>query len=433
MRKSLIVGILKEANRNEERAPLTPCDVRWLKKRFIDVEVESSKKRIFSDRQYKRAGAQLVNTCRRATLLLGIKGPSLQSLKQNKIYMVFSHTIKGQCNSIPLLDACIKKGVTLIDYEKIEDQQDKRLVYFGRFAGICGAIDALCCVGKKLKAQGIDTPFSLMKMARDYSSLESAKRDVRKVAQRIKRKGFNKRLTPFVVGITGHGNVSYGIQEILALLNPVEIHPKDMQQFIKSSKGLPKRVYQIIFGRGEKLRLRDGRNFYCEEYLENPKKYESNMDIYLPYLNMLLHASYWDARYPRLVTKAMVNTQWSQQCRLSFIADISCDVGGAIELTYKTTTADKPVYTYNPHTKKYTGGHRAQGITILARDNLPTELPQEASEEFSSLIREYVYQIAVHGVSDITRHMAIPQEIRRAVIVERGALTKAYRYLEKCL
>ena len=135
-----------------------------------------------------------------------------------------------------------------------------------------------------------------------------------------------------------------------------------------------------------------------------------------------------------MVTKKMIHGLSKRDCsRLEFIGDISCDVNGSIELTYKTTTPDEPTFTYLPEKRQFIDGFKSEGITVLAVDNLPSELPKDASVEFGSVIREYVYQIAAHGVIDITQHAALPAETRRAVITEGGKLSENFRYLKKYL
>ncbi len=432
MGKPYTVCVLREAKENEARAPLTPEDVSWLKKRGIEVEVESSCRRVFGDGEYKRRGAKLVDKAGNASVLAGVKAPEPSDIRPNSIYMVFSHTAKGQAGGKPLLKECMKRNVTLVDYEKITDRRGRRLVYFGRFAGICGAVDSLYYLGRKLESEGIRNPFAGLGPARSYGSLDSLKSAIASAGRRIAKKGVDRKTAPFVIGITGRGNVSSGINEVLEPLDPMEIHPKDMDAFVRHQRKAAKRFYKIIFYREEKLRPRKKRGFYFEEYLENPGGFVSNMDRYLPHLNILLHASYWDPRYPRLVTKRMINALYKKRgFRLRFIGDLSCDVNGSIEMTYKTTTADNPTFTYYPDTKKYTDGCSAGGISILARDNLPSDLPGDASCEFSALIREYVYQIAAHGAKDLTAHVAIPREVRGAVIVDTGRIAGPYSYLRK--
>lgn len=434
MRKNLVVGIIRETKAWERRVPLTPADVAWLIKKGVRVEVESSTSRVFSDQDYKKHGARVLDKFKNANFLLGIKEPRIDDLYENKVYMLFSHTSKGQLNNIPLLKACLDQKNTLIDYEKIMDTHGKRLVYFGRFAGICGLVDSLHYLGKKLEGDGIDNPFLILKPSHEYGSLRAVKQAMVRVDHKIRRQGFPRKLTPFIIGITGHGNVAKGVQEILELLNPAEIHPRDMMKFVRHQKSMRHKVYKIVFIREERFKSRTGAGFYYEDYLNNPDNFESNFDVYIPYINLLVHTTYWDPRYPRLVTKKMVQKlSRSKPFRLEFIADISCDVEGAIELTYRTTTPAEPTFTYDFKKRKFVDGYKTNGITVLAVDNLPAELPKDASSEFSSLIREYVYQIAAHGIKDITNHVAIPIEIRNAVITQNNKLAKNYRYLKKSI
>jgi len=432
MKKNLHIGILRETKVGERRAPITPSDVKRLVKKGIKIEVESNPLRIFKDREYKKAGARIVNRFKKASLLVGIKEPQVDDLYPGKIYMLFSHTIKGQPKNMPLLKSFLRKNITLIDYEKVTDSHNKRLVYFGRFAGICGFVDGLHYLGKKLEWEGIKNPFLLIKPASEYSSYKNIKSDMEKLDYMISKKGFSRKISPIVIGITGHGNVSKGVAEVFEILNPEEIHPKDILQFIKHQRGVRNRIYKIVFLPEEKLRSKDNKRFYYEEYLKYPERYNSNLDKYLPYINMLVNGSYWDSKYPRMVTKKMVDKlSKKKNFRLRVIEDIASDIDGSIELTYKTTTREDPTFTYHPKTKNFIDGYLHNGVTILAMDNLPSELPKDASQEFSNLIREYVYEVASCGVHKIMGQAKIPDEIKRAVITENRKLTKNFRYLRK--
>jgi len=433
-RKKLVVGIIREDNENEKRAAISPDDVRWLIDKGIEVEVESSPNRIFSDKEYAQAGAKIINRVQKASFLVGVKAPTPANIISDKAYMIFSHAIKGQEDNIPLLEEMIRKGVTLLDHEKIRDTRGRRLVFFGRFAGICGFVDSLSFYGRKMKQRGIQTPFLKLKPSWKYASLEVLKKDMFKIGGLIRKKGISKRLTPFIIGVIGRGNVGRGIQEMLGIWDSVEVHPRDMRSFIRRRSHDNKKIYSIVFYREEKLCAKNGKKFYFEEYLKSPENFESNMSKYLPKLNMLFNASYWDFHYPRMVTKKMIRKMFlSKKPRLNFIADLSCDIGGSVELTYKTTTIRRPVYTYDPLTDTYRDGYKTKGITMFAIDNLPSELPRDSSENFSKLVREYVYQIAAHGSLNITEHVAIPAELRRAVVTQAGELTENYQYLRKYL
>ncbi len=434
MSKTLTIGILKETKYgSERRTPLSPKDVRWLIKRGISVEVESSPIRIFPDIDFERVGAKIVKKFKNASLLIGIKEPQIRDLYSNAIYMLFSHTVKGQSQNMPLLKEFLHKKITLIDYEKITDISGHRLVYFGRFAGICGLVDTLYYLGEKLEWKKIKNPFSRIRPAYQYDSLEEIKQEFARLNQRIHRQGLDKRISPFIIGITGYGNVSKGVYDILSLLHPIIIHPRELSTFLKSHKQPRNRVYGVSFYREELVRSKNGESFYISDYYRHPRRFQSNLDQHLPNLNVLIHASYWNSRYPRLVTEEMIQKLYRKNFRLEFISDISCDIKGAIEITHKVTTIDNPTFTYKFKNKNFVDGHEAKGVSVMARDNLPTELPRDSSAHFSGLIREYVYQIAVHGAKDVSKHISIPREIRQAVVAQNGRLSKNYGYLKKYL
>lgn len=435
-RKELTVGILAETkNKWERRAPLSPTDIAWLVRRGIRIEVEASASRIYKDSEYRRHGAKIVQKFKNARLLVGIKEPPIEALYPQSVYMIFSHTTKGQSNNRKLLKAFLVKKITLIDYEHITGPDKQRLVFFGRFAGVCGMIDTLHVYGQIMKAKGIPTPFSNLKKTLHYASFNKAREAIKTIRGKIKERGFDKRISPFIVGITGHGNVSQGAQEILSLLGGEKIHPRNIHQFIQTHKPAGKKIYALVFQREEKLRSKKGGGFYFEEYLKNPRSFESNLDCYLKDLNILINASYWDPRYPRLLPEKMVQNLYkkSPEFRLTTIGDLSCDIGGTIEITKMVTTPEKPAYTYLPKTGKILQGINPAGIAIMATDNLPCELPKEATQEFSSQIRDYVYQIAAHGALDVKNHHALPREIREAAIAQGGKLTTSYKYLGKYL
>jgi len=428
MAKKTIVGILKEVkNRWEKRAPLTPGDVGWLVRKGIGVEVESNPLRVFSDREYREAGAKVVKKLDKASLLVGIKEPPVKSIKDGSTYMLFSHTIKGQAHNMPLLRKFIDKKDTLIDFERITDNKGKRLVFFGRFAGICGMVDSLHYIGQKMEHRGVHTPLRHIDPAWRYGCLKEIKKDLRKLKNRIKREGFDEGAAPFIVGVTGCGNVSRGAHEILDQLDPVEIRPAELPEFMRKGEYSRNTLYKVAIFREDKLRSKDGSPFTFEEYLSKPGDFKSRLDEYLPHLNMLAHTSYWDERYPRLVPKKMIRRlSRKKDFRLEFIGDISCDVKGSIEITERSTSPDNAVFTYDPRRDSYTDGLSAEGITLLAVDNLPAELPRDSSESFSALIRDHIYRVAsrVDGKD-------IPEEIRRAVIAESGQLAGDYSYLKR--
>ena len=433
MRKSLVVGILPESkNEWERRAPLRPKDVSWLVNKNILVEVTSSPQRIYKDDQYARSGAKIVSNFKKANFLVGIKEPPVDTLIPDSVYMVFSHTTKGQEYNRNLLAAFIKKKITLIDYEHITGSLGQRLVYFGRYAGICGMIDTLHVFGRKAELQNNPNPFSDLKSAVHYGTYVSAKKALEQVVNKIRNNGFDNNITPFVIGILGHGNVSRGAQEILEYIGAVDIHPRDIDILSRSHTSHKKTIYKLVFQREEKLRSKKGKSFYFEEYLKHPERFESNLDGSLPFLNILVNASYWDKRYPRLVSEAMLRRLYGTNpgFRLSVIGDVSCDIKGTIEITKKATTSLEPAFVYDPVSRKISNDLSSSGIAVMAVDNLPCEFPKESSGEFAEQVREYVYQIAAHGITDVTNHHALPNVIRNAAVTQNGTLTHRFKYLK---
>jgi alpha-aminoadipic semialdehyde synthase len=433
MRNNLVVGILPESkNEWERRTPLAPKDVSWLVKRKIPVEVASSPLRIYKDSQYKRSGAKIVTKFQKANLLIGIKEPPIDTLIPGSVYMVFSHTTKGQEYNQKLLAAFIKNKITLIDHEHITGSLGERLVYFGRYAGICGMIDTLHVFGQKLKLQGTPNPFSDLKSAVQYSNYVSARKALDQVVDKIRRKGFDKNITPFVIGILGHGNVSQGAQEVLEYMGAVEIHPRDIDILAGRRTSHKKTIYKLVFQREEKLRSKKGNNFYFEEYLKHPDGFESNLESHLPLLNIIINASYWDKRYPRLLSETMLRKLYRTKpgLRLSVIGDLSCDIKGTIEITKRVTSSSEPAFVYDPVSRKISNDLSDSGIAVMAVDNLPCEFPKESSMEFAGKVRDFVYQIAAHGITDVTNHHALSVVIRNAVVTQNGRLTQRFKYLK---
>jgi len=430
MNKPLTVGILREY-KGERRCALSPQDVKWLVKRGVKVEVLSCSKRIFSDKAFERAGAKIVRQIKEAKLLVGVKEPAVSAIREDSIYCAFSHTIKGQPENRNLLKQVLEKHSTLLDYECIKDRNGVRLVYFGRFAGICGAVDALHLLGKRLEILGQKTLLLKIKRAYEYAKVSKIKDELGKIRRLMRHTPMNQEFFPFIIGITGHGRVSQGASEVLSWLGVKDIHPRDIHR-VHTDRHQFWRIYKTVFDREEKFRSKSGESFYFEQYLENPKNYESNLDKYLDCLTLLIHGSYWDDRFPRLVTTKMIEMlEENPNNHLKLIADISCDVDGSIEITKKTTSILQPTFLYDPAAHTIRGGLKGKGMAVMAIDNLPTELPEDSSLGFSEMIRDYIYQISKRGVTDLDRSHTLPIEIRNAVIARGGKLTKRYVHLKK--
>jgi alpha-aminoadipic semialdehyde synthase len=397
----------------------------------LQVFVQPSARRVFHDKEYVRAGASMTSDLSDVPVILGVKEIPADRLLPDTTYVFFSHVIKGQPANLPMLRRLKELGCTLIDYEMVRDDEGKRLIFFGRFAGLAGMIDSLGTLGRRLQSEGTQSPFTSIEPAHAYSSLDDAKAAVRQAGVEIENNGLPPGTAPLVVGVAGYGNVAKGVREILAELPTRTVPPNELQQLRASQLG--DCVVQTTFKEEHLVRPRDSSaDFGLQDYWDHPEKYRSDFDRYLPYLTVLMNCNYWDERYPRLVTKDALRALYTgfDSPRLRVIGDLGCDVGGAVECTAKCTDPGDPVFVWNPADDSISSGFEGEGPAILAVDILPSELPREASEEFSLALGPFLPALAGADLTVPFESLALPSEIRRAVILYRGEFTPEFRYLK---
>jgi len=227
----------------------------------------------------------------------------------------------------------------LIDYERVIDEQGKRLIFFGRYAGLAGMINSLWSMGLRLKEAGYKTPFAQIKQAHHYGSLAEVREVISAVGQEIAEKGLHVELRPFTVAFTGYGNVSQGAQEIIGLLPVKEISPEKLLSLKRRSKLPDNLIYKIVFKEEHLVEPIDSSEvFDLHEYYSSPEKFKSSFEKYIPHIDMLINCIYWDARYPRIVKKDYLKNLFASDIpKLKFKGDISCDVNGSVEFTEKDT------------------------------------------------------------------------------------------------
>ncbi|MBN1224588.1 MAG: hypothetical protein JXB23_15170 [Candidatus Aminicenantes bacterium] len=428
------IGIRKEdKNPWERRSPLIPAHVRELiANHAIDVYVQTSPNRIFSDNDFALEGAEIVGSLQACPIVFAVKEIPIDLFERHKVYIFFSHTIKGQPANRDMLKKMVELECTLIDYERIIDDQGRRLVFFGRQAGQAGMIDTLWALGQRLDFFGIDNPISALEQAFRYPSLVGAKEEIAKAGWGIKKKGLNSQLSPLVFGFAGYGHVSLGAQEIFSLLPVEEIQPEKLRQFFAAGNFSSNRVYKVVFKEEHMVRpVLDVQKFDLQEYYDHPDRYQPVFETYLPYLSVLVNCIYWTPQYPRLVTKKYLKKLWSgkELPSLKVIGDISCDVDGAIECTVKATTPGQPVFVYDPLADSVVDGSEGRGVVIMAVDNLPAEIPLESSLFFSQVLKPLVPAIAGADFNGKFDECRLPAEVKRAVILFRGKFTREYEYM----
>jgi alanine dehydrogenase len=407
------LGIRREdKNRWERRAPLTPDHVEELvRAQGRSVVVQPSAIRVFPDADYARAGAVVDEDLSACRAILAVKEIPPELLLPGKAYASFFHVIKGQAHNMPMLRRALERKCTLLDYERIVDRFGRRLIFFGRHAGYAGMVDALWALGRRLLAEGIETAFAAVEPAHRYASVELVGEFLAdRVGRRIREQGIDPALHPLVVGFTGGGNVSGGAQAILDHLPVVEVGPDQLPTLAGDATLSRRAVYKVVF-------RRDDRRHFAR---------------HLPHLTVLVNGIFWRPGDPRLITKDAAAALWESAAppRLRVLADLSCDLEGALETTTRIATLDDPLYVVDPRTGRTAPGVEGPGPVVLAVDNLPAEFPRDASEHFGDSLFPFLAGLAAADFDASFEHLALPAALLGAVVAHAGELAPDYRYLE---
>lgn len=429
------IGIrLEDKSKSERRVPFIPSDLKELGQQGFDIVVQSSPQRAFTDEEYLKCGIAVVPDLSSCDIIFGIKEISKDAFDPDKIYVFFSHVIKGQPHNMPMLRRMTELDITLIDYERIADDKNRRLIFFGRHAGLAGMINTLWALGRRLDSEGISTPFKRLSQAMTYRDLDQAKAVLSEIAEKIGTDGIPEMIHPLIVGFAGYGNVSKGAQEISDLLPFKEIRPEELA----NNTGLSdKLLYKVIFKEEHCVKPKDASQpFELQEYFRfGLEKYEGDFEQYVQHLTVLVNGIYWDSRYPRLLSVEKCRELWAdgRSPKLKVIGDISCDIEGAIQCTVKANDSEHPLYVYHPDTGEISYGVEGHGPVVMAIDILPSEIPRESSEYFSGVLKQFVPALMNADYSGSFDQLNLPPELRRAVILYKGKLTPAYEYIGKYL
>ncbi|MBN2245251.1 MAG: hypothetical protein JW755_05335 [Candidatus Aminicenantes bacterium] len=432
------IGIRREdKNQWEKRTPIIPSHAgEFINDHNIDIQVQPSSIRIFTDQDFQREGAWIKEDLSECQVIFALKEIPQNFFNKNKTYLFFSHTIKGQKHNMPMLKRMMELECTLIEYEKITNENGIRLVFFGTQAGKAGMIETLAAYGRRLAHEGIPNPFTAIEQPYVYQSLVEAKEIIKKVGWDIHEKGLPHSMVPLICGIAGYGHSSKGAQEILDLLPVEEIQARNMADFMKQKNFSSNRVYKIVFKEEDMVEpVSPGKKFDLQNYYSNPGHYRSIFDKYLPYLNILVNCIYWTEDYPRFVTKSSLRDLFTQEKspNLKVIGDVSCDIQGSIECSLKITTPSEPVYVFDPLSERVTDGIEGRGVVVMTIDNLPAEIPLESSVFFSETLKPYVPQIARADYKTVFKKCQLPDPIKKAVILYQGELAPDFEYMKKFL
>lgn len=412
--------------------PLVPKHVSELiESHGISVAVESSTQRVFTNDELQACGAEVTYSLSDCPVILGVKEIPTSKLERNKTYMFFSHTIKGQSYNMVMLQRMMDLGCNLIDYERIVDDEGRRLVFFGEYAGLAGMIDSLWAFGQRLKVEGCDTALAAIRPAHEYASLANAKKHIGEVATAARSDERLAAVAPVVCGFSGYGRVSQGAQEIYDILEPTTLAPDQLD-----APPADQIFCKVVFKESDMVEPIDsGQSFELQDYYNHPEKYRGVFERYLPHLSVLVNCIYWEPKYPRLATKKAIQELYSgdEQPRLRVIGDISCDPEGSIEVTSKPTDPGNPVYVYDTRKDAAIDGFEGHGPVIMAVEILPTELPRESSAAFSDALVGMIPGLVANPAPESFDEWNLPAPLKKAVILHRGQLTPDFAYLKQYL
>ncbi len=392
------IGIIKEGKVPlDRRVPLTPLQAKQVKDQFeVELVVQASDIRCFEDQDYANVGLQIVDSLADCDIILGVKEVPIDLLIPEKTHFFFSHTIKKQAYNRELFRKILEKKITLIDWETLTNENGNRIIAFGRWAGIVGAYNALWTYGKRYNLYSIKRAFECY----DYADLKNEYGKIK--------------LPAIKIALTGGGRVAKGAMEVLLGIGIRKVTPHD---FLEKNFNEP--VFTQLNTR-DYNRHKNGSEFHRNEFYENPELYESDFEKYTKVTDLLIACAFWDPAAPVLFHREDIV---KDDFDIKVIADITCDIDGSIPSTKKSSTIDDPIYDYNPSDNVIEQALTDEGnITVMAVDNLPCELPRDASESFGNeLINNVLPELFSNDKNGI---------IKRATITKDGNLTDKYQYLK---
>lgn len=391
-------GIIKERkNPPDRRVVFSPDELARIKQQYqgVSIKVESSDIRIFTDEQYKNLGIEVTNDISDCDVLFGVKEVPVEDLIPNKAYFFFSHTIKKQPYNRKLLQAVLEKKIDLYDHETIVDSHDRRLIGFGRYAGIVGTYNSIRAFGIKFEL------FKLPK-AETLSGREALIAHLKRLV-----------LPPLKFVITGTGKVGSGVKEILDAIKVKEVSVENY---------LTKNYTQPVYTQIDVLeynKRNDGQVLDFTDFYKNPQEYVSDFERFTKVSDIYITGHFHANEAPVILTREMLQ---SKDCKIKVVADISCDVNGPIACTLRSSTIAEPLYGYLPTENKEVDIFHPAAIVVMAVDNLPCELPKDASEGFGEMFMEHVIPAFFNKDKDGI--------LQRAKITEKGKLTPRFSYLQ---
>ncbi len=391
-------GIIRERkNPPDRRVVLSPTACQKVVKSFPKAEiiVEPSPIRAYDDNAYKKLGIPVEHTMENCDVLLGVKEVPIDALIPNKKYFFFSHTIKKQPYNRDLLRAILKNNIELYDHEVITDTKEQRLVAFGRYAGIVGAYNGFRAYGLK------------------YDLFQLPKANALPDQQALISEFKKLKLPNIKVLLTGRGRVGNGSRE---MLDGMGMRRVNVGEYLEEEFNEP--VYCQIDA-GEYNKRKDGIRGNKADFFAHPEEYKSNFFRFAKVTDFYIAGHFYGQGAPYLYTREDAKRP---EFKIKVVADVSCDIDGPVASTIKPSTIAEPIYGYDPQTEKETDFKNLDAIAVMAVDNLPCELPRDASEGFGEAFVKNVIPAFFNNDKDGV--------LQRARMTQSGKLTERYSYLK---
>lgn len=395
----LKIGIIKERKSPpDERVPLSPTQVAQLNKENLDVKfvIESSDIRRFKDTEYTNLGIEVVTDVTDCDILMGVKEVPKEALIEGKKYFFFSHTIKMQPYNKALLQTILRKNIQLMDYECLVNSKNRRLIGFGRYAGIVGCYNAFWALGKRNHSFDLKPAY----LCEDRVEMEGELSKVKFGEIGLK------------IALTGNGRVAHGAMEILDLMN---IQKLEVEEYIGYTGNDP--VYCQLKVTDYNKR-NDNSEGSIREFFNSPELYKSDFARFSSNSDLYIACHFWGDGSPFIFTREEAK---HPDFNLKVVADVSCDIDGPVACTLRPSTIPNPIYGYNAQSESEVAYDNQNAITVMAVDNLPCELPKDASMDFGEEFIKKIFPALINGDKD--------EILKRASITKDGMLTERYVYL----
>jgi len=395
------LGIIREGKvPPDSRVPLSPKQCQQILEQYpVDLCIQPSSGRCYDDAEYEQLGVQLTENMEDREVLLGVKEVPIAQLLPNKTYFFFSHTIKQQVYNRKLLQAVVAQNIRLIDYEALTEATGQRLIAFGFFAGMVGAHNAMYTYGQRSGAYQLPRMHSFY----DYAEASAHYQEMDWPAVKIV--------------LTGTGRVGLGAAQVLRDMGIQQVSPAEF---------LTQSYDTAVF---TQLEVKDyvthqtGADFEVSDFYAHPADYRSTFLPFTKVANIMINGIYWDNAAPAFFSLAdMQSTEWT----IGVIADVTCDIApvSSIPSTLRASTIDDPVFGFDPRTGQEIAPYSAEGVDMMTIDNLPNEMPRDASAAFGQQFIDYILPELLQPESDI---------LLRATVAQHGALGPHFTYLQDYL